>query len=144
MKVLPEEPRPYQDITLEEALLVRRKRNQETRRRHERTMRRLQLYRRAVALLPIGAIALIAIIGLGAAKYLGWPGGSRFADPAGPSRWSAETTLRHHQARRNCDSARAVGLAPARRGEPGYWPHLDADDDGVSCEPWPSRGSRQW
>lgn len=44
---------------------------------------------------------------------------------------------RHQIAARNCDAARSVGLAPAYRGQPGYWPQLDADDDGISCEPYP-------
>lgn len=35
----------------------------------------------------------------------------------------------------NCDQARALGLAPARVGEPGYAPWLDGDHDGISCEP---------
>ncbi|MCQ6553415.1 excalibur calcium-binding domain-containing protein [Streptomyces sp. C10-9-1] len=35
----------------------------------------------------------------------------------------------------NCDEARAAGAAPLFRGEPGYAPHLDRDDDGVACEP---------
>jgi hypothetical protein len=38
---------------------------------------------------------------------------------------------------RNCDEARAAGAAPVRRGEPGYGPHLDRDNDGVGCEPIP-------
>jgi hypothetical protein len=37
---------------------------------------------------------------------------------------------------RNCDQARAMGLAPAYRGQPGYAPHLDADNDGIACEPF--------
>lgn len=45
--------------------------------------------------------------------------------------------FRHIAARPNCDAARAVNLAPAKRGEPGYWPSHDADDDRVACEPWP-------
>lgn len=36
---------------------------------------------------------------------------------------------------RNCDEARAAGAAPVRRGEPGYGPHLDRDNDGIGCEP---------
>ena len=56
------------------------------------------------------------------------------------SPWPADTTLRHLQARRNCDAARAVGHAPAYRGQPGYWPHLDADQDGIACEPY----ARRW
>ena len=35
---------------------------------------------------------------------------------------------------RNCAAARAAGAAPVRRGEPGYGPHLDRDNDGVGCE----------
>lgn len=34
----------------------------------------------------------------------------------------------------NCSAARAAGAAPVRRGEPGYGPHLDRDNDGVGCE----------
>ncbi|SHI37839.1 Excalibur calcium-binding domain-containing protein [Roseomonas rosea] len=52
------------------------------------------------------------------------------------SPWPLAVTIKHYRARRNCDAARAVGLAPARRGAPGYWEHLDADEDGISCEPW--------
>jgi len=35
---------------------------------------------------------------------------------------------------RNCSEARAAGAAPVRRGDPGYGPHLDRDNDGVGCE----------
>jgi hypothetical protein len=35
--------------------------------------------------------------------------------------------------------ARMVGLAPARRGQPGYYPQHDRDKDGIACEPWPRR-----
>ncbi|PWL16197.1 hypothetical protein DKP76_18790 [Falsochrobactrum shanghaiense] len=45
--------------------------------------------------------------------------------------------IRHLTSAPNCNAARAVGLAPARRGQPGYWPSHDADNDGVACEPWP-------
>jgi hypothetical protein len=47
-------------------------------------------------------------------------------------------TLRHFASFLNCDATRAMGLAPALRGEPGYWPSHDADGDGIACEPWPS------
>ena len=40
---------------------------------------------------------------------------------------------------RNCASARAAGAAPVRRGSPGYGAHLDADGDGVACEPYRGR-----
>ncbi|MDN4982213.1 excalibur calcium-binding domain-containing protein [Bradyrhizobium sp. WYCCWR 13022] len=55
------------------------------------------------------------------------------------SPWPATTTLRHIASAPNCEFARLVGLAPARRGEPGYWKHHDRDRDGIACEPWPSR-----
>ena len=38
---------------------------------------------------------------------------------------------------RYCDQARAAGAAPLYRGEPGYRAGLDADGDGVACEPYP-------
>ena len=34
----------------------------------------------------------------------------------------------------NCTAARAAGAAPVRRGNPGYGPHLDRDNDGIGCE----------
>jgi len=40
---------------------------------------------------------------------------------------------------RNCADARARGLAPAKRGQPGYAPWLDADNDGIACEPYRRR-----
>jgi hypothetical protein len=53
--------------------------------------------------------------------------------------WPLTVTLKHLVAARNCDAARSVGLAPARRGEPGYWAKNDADNDGIACEPWSRR-----
>jgi hypothetical protein len=34
----------------------------------------------------------------------------------------------------NCSEAREAGAAPLRRGEPGYRPAMDRDNDGVACE----------
>lgn len=34
----------------------------------------------------------------------------------------------------NCAAARAAGVAPIMRGQPGYRSGLDRDDDGVACE----------
>jgi hypothetical protein len=53
-----------------------------------------------------------------------------------PSRLDGPTPGR---AFRNCDEARAHGAAPVRRGDPGYGPHLDRDNDGVGCEPYRGR-----
>ncbi|NEX91176.1 excalibur calcium-binding domain-containing protein [Caulobacter sp. 17J65-9] len=36
----------------------------------------------------------------------------------------------------SCADARAKGAAPIRQGEAGYRPELDADGDGVACEPY--------
>ena len=35
---------------------------------------------------------------------------------------------------KNCDAARAAGVAPLHRGDPGYRPKLDRDGDGIACE----------
>ncbi|WP_406861156.1 excalibur calcium-binding domain-containing protein [Streptomyces sp. HUAS MG47] len=37
---------------------------------------------------------------------------------------------------RNCDAARAAGVAPLYRGDEGYASHLDRDGDGTACEPY--------
>jgi hypothetical protein len=34
----------------------------------------------------------------------------------------------------NCAAARAAGVAPVHRGDPGYGSNLDGDGDGVACE----------
>lgn len=34
----------------------------------------------------------------------------------------------------NCAAAKAAGAAPLYRGQPGYRPALDRDNDGVACE----------
>lgn len=44
------------------------------------------------------------------------------------------SNLRPNAAFPNCAAARAAGKAPVRRGEPGYGPHLDRDNDGIGCE----------
>lgn len=38
----------------------------------------------------------------------------------------------------NCAAARAAGAAPIRIGQPGYRLGLDADLDGIACEPIPA------
>ena len=49
------------------------------------------------------------------------------------SPWPLGLTLRHLAAATGCPVAQAVGLAPARHGEPGWWTYLDPDLDGWSC-----------
>lgn len=45
---------------------------------------------------------------------------------------------RHVNVPRDCDAARAAGMAPLIVGQPGYHPKLDADGDGIACEWNPS------
>jgi hypothetical protein len=35
---------------------------------------------------------------------------------------------------KNCAEARAAGVAPLHKGDPGYRPELDRDHDGIACE----------
>jgi Excalibur calcium-binding domain len=71
---------------------------------------------------PMGVVALI---------------GSAVAFGFSLSPWPVVVTLKHLAAFPNCNAARGVGLAPARRGQPGYYHRHDADHDGIACEPWP-------
>ena len=41
-----------------------------------------------------------------------------------------------------CNEVRAAGLAPLFRGQPGYRPEMDGDDDGIACEPYRGRRRR--
>ena len=50
--------------------------------------------------------------------------------PAKPVPAAAPTGVSY----RNCTEARAAGVTPLRRGQPGYAPKLDRDGDGVACE----------
>ncbi len=51
------------------------------------------------------------------------------------TRDGAVVQIQHRIAYLNCSAARFVSLAPARIGQPGYWRHLDHNNNGVSCEP---------
>lgn len=88
------------------------------RRRHRRREKSLWRYwwSHRVALIVVGITAILVV-------------------RVQQSPWPVTVTLRHLVAARNCDAARSVGLAPANRGEPGYWAHNDADNDGIACEP---------
>lgn len=71
-------------------------------------------------LLPLVIAATVVIWGIFALSFL--------------PPWPLSVWLRHFASAQNCRSAYAVDLAPARRGEPGYWPWLDRDHDGIACE----------
>ncbi|QXQ07729.1 excalibur calcium-binding domain-containing protein [Sphingosinicellaceae bacterium] len=47
---------------------------------------------------------------------------------------SESVAIRHLVAALGCGAASEVGLAPAHRGDPGYWSRLDPANDGVSCK----------
>ncbi|MGE0223929.1 MAG: excalibur calcium-binding domain-containing protein [Acetobacteraceae bacterium] len=50
----------------------------------------------------------------------------------------------YESAPRNCGEARTRGLRNIPRGSPYYAPWLDADDDGIACEPWLGRWTSSW
>lgn len=53
-------------------------------------------------------------------------------------RWGLEQWIKQQQVYYpNCATARALGRESIRIGEPGYRPELDADHDGIACEPIP-------
>lgn len=87
--------------------------------RHDRAARRRRFLRRAAR----PSLVAVGLAGLAAWVLMSSP-------------WPVATTLKHYTAFFNCASARMVGLAPARAGQPGYWDRLDRDEDGVSCEWW--------
>jgi hypothetical protein len=53
------------------------------------------------------------------------------------SPWPPMLTLRHIASLPNCKAARLMGLAPAKKGNPGYYPWHDADNDNIACESSP-------
>jgi hypothetical protein len=62
---------------------------------------------------------------------------TRVADPELPNVIVPSRTAHPPQ---NCGEARSLGLQNIPRGSPYYAPWLDADNDGLACEPWPRRG----
>jgi hypothetical protein len=78
-------------------------------------------------------LVLSGLVGLAAWNYA----------PQATSAWAALSTPRetlaefeHSAFYPNCDAARAAGVAPIQHGQPGYRDELDADSDGVACEPY--------
>ena len=85
--------------------------------RHYRA-RKLRIFYRSFLVI----ITALAVIG---GLVLGWPS---------MSPWPFIPTLKHLASFPNCDAARALGLVPARKGEPGYWLRHDLDGDGLTCD----------
>ncbi|HVM23222.1 MAG TPA: excalibur calcium-binding domain-containing protein [Sphingomicrobium sp.] len=61
------------------------------------------------------------------------------AAPAAAENAPSREDIEHSAYYPNCDAARAAGKAPIFRGQPGYRPALDADGDGIACEPYRGR-----
>lgn len=83
----------------------------------------------------VNILAIAGAVGL----FVGiqWAGDDirpRGASVDGPVR--SELLARGNVYYRNCDAARSAGVAPLRRGDAGYRPPLDRDDDGIACEPY--------
>ncbi|WP_430539550.1 excalibur calcium-binding domain-containing protein [Lysobacter niastensis] len=57
----------------------------------------------------------------------------------GPSDSSPNRSTGGRRSFANCTEALSVGAAPVMRGDPGYGPHLDRDNDGVGCESYRGR-----
>ena len=63
------------------------------------------------------------------------------ATPQVTALWTSTTSSPEKNAERErsvyysgCNEARAAGAAPMYRGQPGYRPGMDGDDDGIACE----------
>ena len=69
--------------------------------------------------------------GAGASGASGASGGS---DSSGGSGYGTDRSSGGSAYYPNCKAARAAGAAPLYRGQPGYRPGLDRDNDGVACE----------
>jgi hypothetical protein len=55
-----------------------------------------------------------------------------------PSREQQQRQLTAREASKSysgCGEIRRLRLAPLRRGQPGYCPWMDGDNDGLACEP---------
>ena len=80
-------------------------------------------------------LGLAMVVGYWLASQMTFRGeGVRDAEAA--SGITASTKIESSRYYANCTEARAAGAAPIYRGEPGYAPWLDRDDDGVACEPY--------
>lgn len=78
----------------------------------------------AIVLIPTLATLAHAAQPRGAPRPDNAPGNTRELTPA-------EASVSYA----GCGEVRARGLAPLRRGQPGYRPWMDGDNDGLACEP---------
>lgn len=81
--------------------------------------------------LPIKlALAAVLAIALAITSVVNWLSGGSSSSPQ--TLYSSQSSTYY----RYCSDARAAGAAPIYRGQPGYRTALDADGDGVACEPY--------
>jgi endonuclease YncB( thermonuclease family) len=79
-------------------------------------------------------------IGIWGSEFV-MPSAYRAANPQAYRRPVAQTMRQARPSRssiffRNCAEARVAGAAPIYRGQPGYRPEMDGDNDGIACEPY--------
>lgn len=119
------------------AVPIREGRRYRAKRKRHETAARLRSRWKTIALFAAAAcvgivIGLLTIpnrdgVSVGRAFFRGFAHKQGLVDPAGKATWTWY---------RNCAQARAAGVAPLHRDEAGYRPALDADDDGIACEPY--------
>ncbi len=77
---------------------------------------------------PFGQVVMTMLLCAGGAA-----GGLMLRDDA--ARFgSYELAAKHEASIVSCEVVRKLELAPAAKGQPGYWAHLDVDKDGWACE----------
>jgi hypothetical protein len=128
--------RPFRAIPIQEGVAHRESREREL--ALERSKSRRTTVKLAVIGLLIGASLGLAILTM--------PEGSLKATGSSVQTLAIEAGLVRARAPQpgdywmSCNAARAAGTTPIYAGEPGYRSWLDADGDGVACEPVPAGG----
>lgn len=90
-----------------------------------------------VARWPVQMLITVGLLGFGCgALYVSAPLGFFAASPGRGASAAQFTDSIYYP---NCAAARAAGAAPIHFGDPGYRASLDADGDGVACEPYRPR-----
>jgi hypothetical protein len=100
-------------------------------RRYEYYARRAQRHRSRRARRFWGRVAVFALFILFMVAHF-WPEIRILTAHASPRSLAVEQSVYY----RNCSQARAAGKAPIYIGQPGYREALDADSDGIACEPY--------
>jgi len=88
----------------------------------DRSARAQRFWLLLVIFVLLGAILLIRV----------WPNVHASTASASPEALKLEQSAYYP----NCAAARTSGAAPIYAGQPGYRPELDADSDGIACEPY--------